>query len=131
MSDSTSARTLGLDPSAGGMPMPRLFFALLRQRFTGTMTLEQTGAAPGRRTVWFRGGLPVFTDWFSEPDLLGSGQIHSAAARAFIARWVSTTAFLTSLDCAGGRVDAGPSAVRISCSRVATVCLTSRSRTVW
>jgi tetratricopeptide (TPR) repeat protein len=54
------------------MAVPRLFFTLLRQRFTGTLTLEQGDPAPGRRSVWFRGGMPVFTDWFSEPDLLGS-----------------------------------------------------------
>jgi tetratricopeptide (TPR) repeat protein len=65
----SNSRTLGLDPSTGGMSLPRLLFALLRQRFTGTLELQQ--AESGTRTVWIRGGMPVFTDWFSEPDRLG------------------------------------------------------------
>ena len=50
--------------------MPRLLFALLRQRFTGTVTLGQREPA-GERTIWVRGGMPVFCDWVSEPDRLG------------------------------------------------------------
>ncbi|MFV8751396.1 DUF4388 domain-containing protein [Nannocystaceae bacterium ST9] len=70
----SNSRTLGLDPSAGGMSLPRLLFALLRQRFTGTLALEQPGSwgpGSGLRTVWLRGGMPVFTDWASDHDRLG------------------------------------------------------------
>lgn len=49
----------------------RLLFALLRQRFTGMVTLPQEHPQPGRRTIWIRGGMPVFTDWESPRDRLG------------------------------------------------------------
>lgn len=90
----SNSRILGLDPSAGGMSLPRLLFALLRQRFTGTLELEQPGSGgsgPGVRSVWIRGGMPVFTDWASEPDRLGDlllargaidGAMHERALRA-------------------------------------------------
>ncbi|MBL9099926.1 MAG: DnaJ domain-containing protein [Myxococcales bacterium] len=51
--------------------LPRLVFALLRQRFSGVVTLAQDGPAGGPRTVWFQGGMPIFTDWVSPPDSLG------------------------------------------------------------
>lgn len=85
MSD-TPSRTISLDP-ASGVSVPRLYFALLRQRFTGTVTLSQRDPA-GTRTVWFRGGMPVFTDWISEHARLGelllaAGRIDAAGlARA-------------------------------------------------
>lgn len=66
----TGSRTISLDPGSGGISVPRLYFALLRQRFTGTVTLNQRDPA-GARTVWFRGGMPTFTDWVSEGDRLG------------------------------------------------------------
>lgn len=47
----------------------RLLFALLRQRFTGTLELVQPDI--GDKTVWFRGGMPIYTDWTSHPDVLG------------------------------------------------------------
>jgi curved DNA-binding protein CbpA len=53
---------------------PRLLFALLRQRFTGRLELEQppVGGDPAvARSVWFRGGMPVFTDWASPGLVLG------------------------------------------------------------
>lgn len=53
---------------------PRLLFALLHKRFTGTMDLEQPpagGQPAGMRRVWFSGGMPVFTNWVSGPDVLG------------------------------------------------------------
>lgn len=53
---------------------PRLLFALLHKRFTGTMDVEQPsqGGQPGGvRRVWFSGGMPVFTNWVSGPDVLG------------------------------------------------------------
>ncbi|MBK6922128.1 MAG: hypothetical protein IPH07_32350 [Deltaproteobacteria bacterium] len=52
------------------VPLPRLLFALLHQRFTGTLQLEQPDPA-GPRTVWFRGGMAVFTDWISAVQALG------------------------------------------------------------
>jgi tetratricopeptide (TPR) repeat protein len=52
--------------------LPRLVFALLRQRFSGVVVLTQEDAASGgQRTVWFQGGMPIFTDWVSPPDTLG------------------------------------------------------------
>lgn len=51
--------------------LPRLVFALLRQRFSGLVTLQQPGPDGGERTVWFQGGMPIFTDWVSPPDALG------------------------------------------------------------
>jgi tetratricopeptide (TPR) repeat protein len=50
--------------------IPRLLFAFLRQRFTGTVTLGQREPA-GTRTIWVRGGMPVFCDWHSPSDRLG------------------------------------------------------------
>jgi tetratricopeptide (TPR) repeat protein len=66
----SGSRTISLDPASGGISIPRLYFALLRQRFTGTLTLDQRDPA-GARTVWLRGGMPVFTDWVSAEDRLG------------------------------------------------------------
>jgi curved DNA-binding protein CbpA len=71
------SRTYSLSPSAGGgagagpsVSVPRLLFAFLRQRFTGTVTLGQREPA-GTRTIWVRGGMPVFCDWHSPSDRLG------------------------------------------------------------
>lgn len=69
-----TTRTVRLDQ----MGVPRLMFALLRNRFTGTATLPQTVPEPGTRTVWFRGGMPVFTDWVSPQDVLGEVLLHKA-----------------------------------------------------
>jgi tetratricopeptide (TPR) repeat protein len=52
------------------VPLARLVFALLHQRFTGTVQLEQPEPA-GARTVWLSGGMPVFTDWISPVHPLG------------------------------------------------------------
>ncbi len=51
--------------------MPRLLFALLHQRFSGTVRVEQPAPNVGLRTVWFRGGMPVFTDWVEPAEVLG------------------------------------------------------------
>lgn len=53
---------------------PRLLFALLHQRFTGTLAIEQPAShaeSAAQRTIWFRGGMPVFTDWASPGLVLG------------------------------------------------------------
>ena len=50
---------------------PRLFFALLRQRFTGVLQLRQPPPHEGDRAVWFASGAPVFTDWADPTALLG------------------------------------------------------------
>ena len=68
--DAGGSRTYSLDPSAGGASFARLLFALLKQRFTGTLAVEQRAPA-GERRVWLRGGMPVFCDWHSPDDLLG------------------------------------------------------------
>lgn len=60
------------------MSLPRLMFALLHRRFTGTISLTPPAAdAPGRsadvgaRRVWFQGGMPIFTDFSSPHDSIG------------------------------------------------------------
>lgn len=50
---------------------PRLLFALLHQRFSGTLSLEQPPPLAGTRSVWVRGGMPVLTDWAVPAELLG------------------------------------------------------------
>lgn len=65
------------------MSIPRLLFAFLRQRFTGTVTVKQRQPA-GTRCVWVRGGMPVLCDWRSPGDRLGellraAGVIDAAA----------------------------------------------------
>lgn len=57
--------------SVAEVSVPRLLFALLRQRFTGTLHLQQPPPYLGERTVWFRGGMPVFTNWAAPSDVLG------------------------------------------------------------
>lgn len=51
--------------------LPRLVFALLRQRFSGLLSVQQPEPDPGERSVWFQGGMPIFTDWVSATDSLG------------------------------------------------------------
>jgi hypothetical protein len=51
--------------------VPRLVFALLHQRFTGVLQLAQPGHGGAARSVWFSGGMPVFTDWQEPTDMLG------------------------------------------------------------
>lgn len=66
MSSGSAAKTVDLAQASA----PRLLFALLHQRFTGVMQLEQSDPA-GPRTIWFSGGMPVFTDWVGATDVLG------------------------------------------------------------
>jgi hypothetical protein len=51
--------------------LPRLVFALLRQRFSGLLSVQQPEPDAGERSVWFQGGMPIFTDWVSAGDSLG------------------------------------------------------------
>jgi len=53
------------------LSLPRLMFALLHRRFSGTLSLTQTAPEPGSRSVWFQGGMPIFTDWASPGDAIG------------------------------------------------------------
>ena len=67
----------------GQIGLPRLVFALLRERFSGLVTLSQPLPEPGERTIWFQGGMPIFTDWVSPDDRLGqilveTGQLTAA-----------------------------------------------------
>src|SRR5688500_5648537 len=63
-------------PSAGAAKVldlaqvtpPRLFFALLHQRYTGVLQLQQPAPHEGRRAIWVSGGMPVFTDWIAPED---------------------------------------------------------------
>lgn len=72
------SRTYSLDPATGGVSIPRLLFAFLRQRFTGTVEVEQREPA-GARTIWVRGGMPVFCDWNSANDRLGDMLVRAGA----------------------------------------------------
>lgn len=51
--------------------VPRLLFALLHQRFSGTLVVAQPPPQAGSRTLWFRGGMPVYTDWVVPSEVLG------------------------------------------------------------
>ena len=67
----------------GQIGLPRLVFALLRERFSGLVTLPQTLPEPGERSIWFQGGMPIYTDWVSPDDQLGqilveTGQLTAA-----------------------------------------------------
>jgi tetratricopeptide (TPR) repeat protein len=81
--------TSGSGATAGSVSIPRLLFAFLRQRFTGTVILGQREPA-GTRTIWVRGGMPVFCDWHSPGDRLGellraAGSIEAAALEQALA----------------------------------------------
>ena len=54
------------------VPPPSLFYGLLSQRFSGTLELEQPGSTPKRRSVHFRGGMPIWTDWEQDGSRLGA-----------------------------------------------------------
>ena len=56
-------------------PIAKMWFALLHQRFTGIVQLDQPDATrpdspPVPRTVWLEGGSPLYTDWLT-PAVLG------------------------------------------------------------
>jgi tetratricopeptide (TPR) repeat protein len=57
--------------SLGQASVPRLLFALLHQRFSGTLAIEQPPPLAGPRSVWLRGGMPVLTDWAAPAEVLG------------------------------------------------------------
>jgi tetratricopeptide (TPR) repeat protein len=57
--------------SLAQVSVPRLLFALLHQRFTGTLTVDQPPPHAGPRRVWLRGGMPVLTDWVAPAEVLG------------------------------------------------------------
>ncbi|MEX1368830.1 MAG: DUF4388 domain-containing protein, partial [Nannocystaceae bacterium] len=71
MSDSAAGAQGSKPVSLGEVSVPRLLFALLRQRFSGTVQVQQPPPYLGERTVWFRGGMPVFTDWSAPTEVLG------------------------------------------------------------
>jgi hypothetical protein len=52
------------------LPIPRLLFQMLKERFTGSVELGQWPLI-GSRTVLFRGGMPLYTDWMVAEDALG------------------------------------------------------------
>lgn len=69
--DDERTKSVAIDPH-GGLSVPRLLFGLLRQRFTGIMHVDQPGPSEQvPRRVWFRGGMPVFTDWALQTAVLG------------------------------------------------------------
>ena len=68
---------------------PRLLFALLSQRFTGAVWVEQPGDDAQRRTVTVWGGFPVWTDWALEGTRVGellvaAGALDEAAVTAAV-----------------------------------------------
>ena len=104
--------------------IPRVLFALLRQRFSGSVTLEQVAPTPGIRTVWFRGGMPIFTDWVSPSDVLGEilmarGLVSTKACMSAIERSQQGAGPVGALLIAAGKLDANTlsKALRLQCSR--------------
>ncbi|MEM7160014.1 MAG: DUF4388 domain-containing protein [Myxococcota bacterium] len=77
MSDSAIGAQGTQQVNLAQVSVPRLLFALLRQRFTGRLLVQQPPPHMGNRGVWFRGGMPLFTDWSSPPDVLGQVLVHS------------------------------------------------------
>lgn len=65
--DASARRTVNIED----VGIARMYFSMLRNRFTGIMHITQPPPDAGARKVWFRGGMPIFTDWVSEPDALG------------------------------------------------------------
>ena len=117
------SRTYSLDPSSGGASFARLVFGLLRQRFSGTVTLEQRAPA-GQRTIWVRGGMPVFCDWVSPGDRLGellceAGVLDLAGLERALASQAKEHRPLGSILVELGLVDAPTlaSALRTQCTR--------------
>src|SRR5687768_16837621 len=104
--------------------VPRLVFALLHQRFTGTLHVAQPGVQGPPRKVWFAGGMPVFTDWQEPTDMLGQilvglrligdGELYAALQEA-----ASTNQRLGDLLVAQGRLTAEQlaDALRRQCAR--------------
>jgi hypothetical protein len=68
--------------------LPRLVFALLRQRFSGLLSVQQPEPDAGERSVWFQGGMPIFTDWVSANDSSGRSSLRpgNSHPRSEIAR---------------------------------------------
>lgn len=71
VSDETGVGQEAQQVDLGQVSLPRLLFALLRQRFSGTVTVQQPPPSIGNRQIWFRGGMPVFTDWVAPAEVLG------------------------------------------------------------
>jgi tetratricopeptide (TPR) repeat protein len=106
--------------------IPRLLFAFLRQRFTGTVTLGQREPV-GTRTIWIRGGMPVFCDWHSPSDRLGellltAGSIDAAALEQGLAVQKSSQAPLGAVLVGLGSIDEATRthALREQCMRKLT-----------
>ncbi|MEM6295747.1 MAG: DUF4388 domain-containing protein [Myxococcota bacterium] len=106
---------------------PRLLFALLHQRFTGTMEVPQVLAAgqpPAPRHVWFTGGMPVFTNWTHGPDVLGQvlleqRLIDEAALMQALGQMAQGGGLLGQVLVAQGSLDATQlqAALRLQCAR--------------
>ncbi len=106
---------------------PRLLFALLHQRFTGTMEVPQALAAgqpPAPRHVWFAGGMPVFTNWSHGPDVLGQvlleqRLIDEAALMQALGQMAQGGGLLGQVLVAQGSIDAAQlnAALRLQCAR--------------
>lgn len=133
MSGPGDSRTYSLVPSAGAgagagpfVSIPRLLFAFLRQRFTGTVTLGQREPA-GTRTIWIRGGMPVFCDWHSPSDRLGEllragGNLDAASLDQALAIQASSQAPLGAVLVKLGLIDEATrtNALREQCMRKLT-----------
>lgn len=108
---SGGSRTYKLDPTtSGGVSVPRLLFAFLRQRFTGTVEIGQRSPA-GARCVWVRGGMPVFCDWISDDLRLGdmlvrSGRLQPAALERALAALAAGEGLMGAILIAQGQLDA-------------------------
>ena len=108
----------------GRVGIPRVLFALLRQRFSGTVELDQMTPQAGPRTVWLKGGMPIFTDWVSPSDVLGEiliarGLVSAKACKSAIERSQQGVGPVGALLVAAGKLDANTlsKALRLQCSR--------------
>ncbi len=106
---------------------PRLLFGLLHKRFTGTLDVEQPGS-PGQpassRRIWFSGGMPVFSNWASGPDVLGqvlleTRRIDDATLMAGLQQMASTGGLLGEVLVQQGVLDQQQlaEALRLQCAR--------------
>jgi len=66
-SNPASIRTVEL----AELPVASLLFRLLSTRFTGVLTVSQGPPHDGDRSIHFRGGMPVLTDWEQDGSRLG------------------------------------------------------------
>ncbi|TPV93136.1 MAG: tetratricopeptide repeat protein [Myxococcales bacterium FL481] len=129
--DQTRVRRLSLEQTSPA----RVYFALLKRRFSGALGLEQAGV---RRHVWFRGGMPVYTDWDSPADvlsevLIGRELVSPAVCEAGLAIKVREGGSLGRILVERGELDEAMLAAALSeqCARKVSRTFELRSGPAW